>query len=53
VNRVAGSIAFAALLIAGAILYPANAQLAGWLMGASALPLLWAILGGRGGHPLR
>jgi predicted unusual protein kinase regulating ubiquinone biosynthesis (AarF/ABC1/UbiB family) len=53
VNRVAGAIAFAALLIAGAILYPANAQLAGWLMGASALPLLWAILAGRGGHPLR
>jgi predicted unusual protein kinase regulating ubiquinone biosynthesis (AarF/ABC1/UbiB family) len=53
VNRVAGAIAFAALLIAGAILYPANAPLASWLMGASALPLLWAILGGHGGHPLR
>jgi predicted unusual protein kinase regulating ubiquinone biosynthesis (AarF/ABC1/UbiB family) len=52
VGRVSGAIVFAALLIAGAILFPHNAILAQWLMGASAVPLLWALLGGRGGHPL-
>lgn len=53
VGRVAMALVFAALLIAGAILYPAEPTLAKVLMVASALPLLRAIMGGRGGHPGR
>lgn len=53
VGRVSGAIVFAALLLAGALLFPHNTVLAQWLMGASALPLLWTVFGGRGGHPLR
>jgi len=44
---------FAALLIAGAILYPAEPTLAKVLMVASILPLLRVMMGGRGGHPGR
>jgi len=53
VNRVTMALVFAALLIAGAILYPAEPTLARVLMAASALPLLRALMGGRGGHPGR
>jgi hypothetical protein len=38
---------------AGAILYATDPTLARWLMGASALPLLALMFGGRGGHPGR
>jgi hypothetical protein len=44
---------FAALLIAGAILYGADPLLGKLLMGASVLPLIGLMLGGRGGHPGR
>lgn len=47
VNRLTGGVVFAALLIAGAILYPADASLAKWFMGGSVVPLLWVMLGSR------
>jgi predicted unusual protein kinase regulating ubiquinone biosynthesis (AarF/ABC1/UbiB family) len=47
-NRIAAGLVFAALLIAGAILYPADPQYARLLMAASVLPLLWMMLAGRG-----
>ncbi|MDP2234020.1 MAG: AarF/UbiB family protein, partial [Actinomycetota bacterium] len=53
VGRVAMALVFAALLIAGAILYPAEPTLAKVLMGVSLLPLFRAMMGGRGGHPGR
>jgi predicted unusual protein kinase regulating ubiquinone biosynthesis (AarF/ABC1/UbiB family) len=53
VSRVAMALVFSALLIAGAILYPTEPTLAKWLMAASVLPLLRAMMGGRGGHPGR
>jgi predicted unusual protein kinase regulating ubiquinone biosynthesis (AarF/ABC1/UbiB family) len=53
VGRIATGLVFAALLIAGAILYGADPGLGRLLMGASALPLLMLMLGGRGGHPGR
>lgn len=48
VNRVAGGIFFAALLISGAILYPADPGLARILIGGAVLPLAWGMFGGRG-----
>ncbi len=53
VSRVAMALIFAALLVAGAILYPTEPMLAKWLMAASVLALLRAMMGGRGGHPGR
>ena len=53
VSRVAMALVFAALIIAGAILYTAEPTLAKVLMLASVLPLLRAMFGGRGGHPGR
>ncbi len=53
VSRVAMALIFAALIIAGAILYPTEPTLAKVLMVASLLPLLRAIMSGRGGHPGR
>lgn len=53
VNRVAGGVVFGALLIAGAILYPAEPSLARTLMWASALPLLWTLFFARGHRPRR
>ncbi len=53
VGRVAMALVFAALLLAGAILYPTEPVLAKVLMGASVLPLLRVLMGGRGGHPGR
>jgi predicted unusual protein kinase regulating ubiquinone biosynthesis (AarF/ABC1/UbiB family) len=53
VNRLGGSIVFAALLLAGAILHPSDPGLARWLMGGSVLPLGWVLLGGRGHGPGR
>lgn len=51
IGKATGAIVFAALLVAGAILNGSDPELARWLMGASMLPLLWVMLGGRGGHP--
>jgi predicted unusual protein kinase regulating ubiquinone biosynthesis (AarF/ABC1/UbiB family) len=53
IGRVSGAIVFAGMLIAGAVLYPANSGLAEALMGASVLPLLWTMLSGRNRHPGR
>lgn len=53
VSRVAMALIFAALLIAGAILYGVEPTLAKWLMVASAVPLMRAMFGGRGDHPGR
>ena len=53
VGKMSSSVVFAALIIAGAILYPAEPALAKWLMAASVLPLLRVLMGGRGGHPGR
>jgi len=51
VGRIASALVFAALLVAGAILYAAEPTLAKWLMVASLLPLARVMMGGRGRHP--
>jgi len=51
IKGVSSALVFAALLLAGAILYGDEPTLATWLMGASALPLLRVMMGGRGRHP--
>ena len=51
VGRVVTALVFAALLIAGAIVYATDPGLGKLLMGASVLPLLAVLMGGRGGHP--
>lgn len=53
VSRVSGALVFTALLVAGAILYPANEVYARVLMGASVLPLVWMMFSSRGRHPGR
>ena len=53
VGRLNGGLVFAALLVAGAVLYRTDAGLAKWLMGGSLLPLAWVMMGGRGGHGRR
>ncbi len=53
VGKLTSAVVFAGLLIAGAILYPAEPTLAKVLMVASVVPLLSVMLGGRGGHPGR
>ena len=53
VGRITSGLVFAALLIAGAILYGADPGLGRLLMGASVLPLIGLMFGGRGGHPGR
>ncbi len=50
-GRVAMAIVFAGLAIAGAILYPTEPTLAKVLLVGSILPLLRAVMGGRGRHP--
>jgi len=51
VGRVVMALVFAALLVAGAVVYATDPGLGKLLMGASVLPLLAVMLGGRGGHP--
>ena len=53
VGKIAIAVVFAALLIAGAILYAADPGFGKLMMGASVLPLLALVFGGRGGHPGR
>jgi len=53
VNRLAGGVVFGALLVSGAILYPANALYARVLFGAAGLPLVWMIFFARGHRPWR
>ena len=52
-GRIAGALVFAALLIAGAILYGTDPGLGKLLMVASVVPLVALMLSGRGGHPGR
>ena len=52
VGRVVNALLFTGLLVAGAILYPAEPTLAKWLMVASIVPLVGAMRS-RGGHPGR
>lgn len=49
VHRTNGVLVFAALLIAGAVVTASDPILGRWLMGLSALPLLWSMVSGRGG----
>ncbi|SDC05189.1 Predicted unusual protein kinase regulating ubiquinone biosynthesis, AarF/ABC1/UbiB family [Raineyella antarctica] len=49
VSRTNGILVFAALLIAGALVTGTEPMLGRWLMGASVVPLLWAMVAGRGG----
>lgn len=51
VGRVTSGLVFGALLIAGAILYETDPGLARLLVGASVLPLISLMFGGRGRHP--
>jgi predicted unusual protein kinase regulating ubiquinone biosynthesis (AarF/ABC1/UbiB family) len=53
VGRINGGLVFAALLVAGAVLYRTDPVLGKWLMLGSALPALWLTVGGRGGHGRR
>jgi predicted unusual protein kinase regulating ubiquinone biosynthesis (AarF/ABC1/UbiB family) len=53
VGRIVSGLVFAALLIAGAIVRAAEPGLSNVLMGASVLPLLALLFGGRGRHPGR
>lgn len=52
-NRIAGTLVFAAMLIAGAILNDSDPGLGRMLMCGSAVPLLWAMFAGGGRHPGR
>jgi len=53
VNRVTGGLVFAALLVAGAVVYRTDPGFGKLLMGGSLLPLVWMMVGGRGGHGRR
>ena len=53
VGRINGGLVFAALLVAGAVLYRSDPVLGRWLMLGSLLPLAWLMVGGRGGHGRR
>ena len=50
VGRINNGLVFAALLIAGAILYRTDVVLARWFMGGSALVFVGMMMAGRGGH---
>jgi predicted unusual protein kinase regulating ubiquinone biosynthesis (AarF/ABC1/UbiB family) len=51
VGRIASAVVFAGLLVAGALLYPAEPVLGTVLMVVSVVPGLRALMGGRGRHP--
>ena len=53
VNRLAGGLVFAAVLIAGAVVLGTDPTLGRWLMIGSVLPLAWMLFSGRGRHPGR
>jgi predicted unusual protein kinase regulating ubiquinone biosynthesis (AarF/ABC1/UbiB family) len=50
-SRMTNSVVFAALIVAGSLLYAAEPTLAKVLMGASVIPLLAVMFGGRGRGP--
>lgn len=49
-TRTNALLVFAALLVAGALVLGPEPVLGRWLMGASVVPLLWAMVAGRGGR---
>ncbi len=51
VNRLAGGMVFAAMLVGGAILFGSNELFGKILMGASGLPLFWMLFFARGHRP--
>jgi predicted unusual protein kinase regulating ubiquinone biosynthesis (AarF/ABC1/UbiB family) len=53
VNRVAGALVFAALLVAGAVVYATDPRVGKLLMAVSILPLVWMMVGGRTRHGRR
>jgi predicted unusual protein kinase regulating ubiquinone biosynthesis (AarF/ABC1/UbiB family) len=53
VNRIAGALVFAALLVAGAILSGTDPRFGKLLMAASVLPLVWMMVGGGMRHGRR
>jgi predicted unusual protein kinase regulating ubiquinone biosynthesis (AarF/ABC1/UbiB family) len=53
VGRINGGLVFAALLVAGAVIYRTDPGFGKLLMGGSLLPLAWVVFGGRGGHGRR
>ncbi len=53
VRSINGGLVFAALLVAGAVVYAGDPGFGKLLMGASLLPLAWLMLGGRGHGPRR
>jgi predicted unusual protein kinase regulating ubiquinone biosynthesis (AarF/ABC1/UbiB family) len=53
VRRIGTTVVFAALLIAGAIVFATDPTFGKVLMGLSVLPLIAVMMGGRGGHPGR
>ena len=53
VGRLNGGLVFAALLVAGAVLYRTDPGFGKWLMGGAAVVLLWMMVSGRGRHPGR
>lgn len=53
VNRISGGLIFAALLIAGAVVFGTDPALGKLMMRASALPLVWVMTAGRARHPGR
>ena len=53
VNRMTWGLVFAALLVAGAVVYSADPGFGKVLMCASVLPLAWLMFSGRGRHPRR
>jgi predicted unusual protein kinase regulating ubiquinone biosynthesis (AarF/ABC1/UbiB family) len=53
VGKITGGLVFAALLIAGSVLYGSDPDFGKLMMGVSAVPLLWVMMSGRGRHPGR
>jgi len=53
VSRLNGGLVFAALLVAGAVLYRVDPGFGKLLMGGSAVALAWTMVSGRGGHGRR
>jgi predicted unusual protein kinase regulating ubiquinone biosynthesis (AarF/ABC1/UbiB family) len=53
VNRVSGGLVFAALLVAGAVVYRTDPGFGKLLMGGAVIALVWMVFSGRGRHPGR
>ena len=53
VGSINGGLVFAALLVAGAVVYRTDPGFGKWLMGGAVAVLLWMMVSGRGGHGRR